>query len=103
MLLIVTDGEIAYVSFDKLFLSSLRTATDRERVIRDFDATVAALVAASRCALSIVIVGVGEADFSNMKALDSVRFFYCCLHGVIMLVADAAVGRCFIVLSGSSC
>ena len=48
ILLIITDGEIA-----------------------DFDATVEALVEASRCPLSIVIVGVGDADFTSMKGLDS--------------------------------
>ena len=54
ILLIVTDGEIA-----------------------DFDATVAALVDASSCPLSIVIVGVGDADFTNMRGLDSDEALLC--------------------------
>ncbi|TMW56857.1 hypothetical protein Poli38472_006867 [Pythium oligandrum] len=40
-------------------------------VIMDMDATVEAIVAASHLPLSIVIVGVGNADFSAMDALDA--------------------------------
>ena len=47
VLLIITDGEIM-----------------------DMDATVNALVRASRTPLSLVIVGVGDADFTAMNALD---------------------------------
>ncbi|KAJ3280419.1 hypothetical protein HK104_000671 [Borealophlyctis nickersoniae] len=47
ILLIVTDGEIT-----------------------DMDSTIRAIVAASPLPLSIVIVGVGDADFSNMRYLD---------------------------------
>ena len=39
-------------------------------VITDFEATKEAIVAASGLPLSIIIVGVGEADFSAMEALD---------------------------------
>jgi hypothetical protein len=48
VLLIITDGEIM-----------------------DMDATVNALVRASRMPLSLVIVGVGDADFAAMAALDA--------------------------------
>ena len=47
----------------------LTLMTDGE--IDDMPATVAAVVAASRLPLSIIIVGVGSADFSCMVALDS--------------------------------
>ncbi len=39
-------------------------------VINDMDATIAAIVAAADLPLSIMIVGVGEADFSMMDTLD---------------------------------
>lgn len=39
--------------------------------INDTDATIAAVIAASRLPMSIVIVGVGAADFSAMHVLDS--------------------------------
>ena len=48
VLLIITDGEIS-----------------------DLDKTIDAIVTASALALSIIIVGVGNADFSNMHHLDS--------------------------------
>ena len=34
-------------------------------------ATIAAIVAASRLPISIIIIGVGSADFSSMAALDA--------------------------------
>ena len=40
-------------------------------VINDFDNTKAAIIEASSEPLSIVIVGVGAADFSQMHQLDS--------------------------------
>ena len=40
-------------------------------VITDFAETKAAIVAASRLPLSIIIVGVGRADFSAMEELDA--------------------------------
>jgi len=40
-------------------------------VINDLDATIDAVIAASNQPMSIVIVGVGAADFSEMNALDS--------------------------------
>lgn len=40
-------------------------------VINDMEQTKAAIVAASRLPLSIVIIGVGPADFKDMDALDS--------------------------------
>lgn len=40
-------------------------------MVNDLDQTIAAVVAASYTPLSIVIVGVGSADFSGMHALDS--------------------------------
>ncbi len=40
-------------------------------VINDQDATIAAIVEASAQPLSIIIIGVGAADFSEMSALDS--------------------------------
>ena len=52
-----------------LTYSVLLIITDGE--IMDMDATVNALVRASRTPLSLVIVGVGGADFSAMHALDA--------------------------------
>jgi hypothetical protein len=40
-------------------------------VVNDLEQTIAAVVAASFTPLSIVIVGVGSADFAEMHALDS--------------------------------
>ena len=40
-------------------------------MINDFDNTKAAIIEASSDPLSIVIVGVGSADFSQMTQLDS--------------------------------
>jgi hypothetical protein len=40
-------------------------------VINDFDSTKAAIIQASSAPISIVIVGVGSADFSQMTQLDS--------------------------------
>jgi hypothetical protein len=40
-------------------------------VINDQDATIQAIVHASAEPLSIIIIGVGSADFSEMSALDS--------------------------------
>ena len=40
-------------------------------VITDMDQTCAAIVEASRLPMSIIIVGVGAADFSAMEFLDS--------------------------------
>ena len=42
----------------------------RAGVINDMDATIASIVAAADLPLSILIVGVGEADFSMMDTLD---------------------------------
>lgn len=42
-------------------------------VINDMDATKQALIAASHDPLSVIIIGVGPADFSDMRALDSDR------------------------------
>ena len=39
--------------------------------IDDMQATIAAIVAASRLPLSIIIIGVGSADFSCMTELDA--------------------------------
>eukprot|EP00835_Amoeboradix_gromovi_P001861 NODE_94_length_21515_cov_0.130417.p11 type:complete len:148 gc:universal NODE_94_length_21515_cov_0.130417:719-276(-) len=46
----------------------LMITTDGE--ITDMDATVDVIIDACNCPLSIVIVGVGNADFSKMKLLD---------------------------------
>ena len=40
-------------------------------VITDMDTTIRAIVRARKLPLSIVIVGVGDADFTNMKILDA--------------------------------
>lgn len=40
-------------------------------VINDFDQTIAAIIDASQQPMSIIIIGVGSADFSDMKKLDS--------------------------------
>jgi hypothetical protein len=40
-------------------------------IITDLEQTIEAIVAASKLPLSIIIVGVGDADFSAMKTLDS--------------------------------
>ncbi len=40
-------------------------------VINDQDATIQAIVEASAQPLSIIIIGVGSADFSEMSVLDS--------------------------------
>ena len=40
-------------------------------MINDIDATIAAIIKASHYPLSILIVGVGNADFSTMQRLDS--------------------------------
>ena len=37
----------------------------------DMDTTIRAIVRARKLPLSIVIVGVGDADFTNMKILDA--------------------------------
>lgn len=39
--------------------------------INDLDATKAALVASSHQPMSVIIIGIGNADFSEMDALDS--------------------------------
>ncbi len=44
--------------------------TDGE--IHDMDATKDSIVAASLLPLSIIIVGVGNADFTNMNILDGI-------------------------------
>jgi hypothetical protein len=77
VLLIITDGEIM-----ARFCCALRhlacicaPAHALTRITRttpqDMDNTVNALVRASRAPLSLVIVGVGDADFSAMAFLDS--------------------------------
>ena len=40
-------------------------------IITDFEDTKAAIVSASELPMSIIIVGVGDEDFSAMEALDS--------------------------------
>merc|ERR1711994_653745 len=40
-------------------------------IITDLDATMASIIAASNLPLSIIIIGVGNEDFSAMEALDS--------------------------------
>lgn len=40
-------------------------------VINDLDASISSIVTASSLPLSIIIIGVGSADFSDMSALDS--------------------------------
>ena len=50
MLLIITDGEI-----------------------NDMDATREALVQAAQQPISIIVVGVGSANFASMKQLDSMK------------------------------
>lgn len=40
-------------------------------MINDFDETKDAIIRASHLPLSIIIVGVGDADFSEMDVLDS--------------------------------
>lgn len=54
-------GELAY--------TILLIITDG--IINDMEQTKAAIVSASLLPLSIIIVGVGDADFSNMRELDS--------------------------------
>jgi hypothetical protein len=40
-------------------------------MINDMEETKAAIIAASALPISIIIIGVGSADFSGMEALDS--------------------------------
>ena len=40
-------------------------------MIDDIDYTINALVEASFLPISVIIIGIGEADFSNMKVLDA--------------------------------
>merc|ERR1712066_1133772 len=40
-------------------------------IITDFDATMVAIIKASSLPVSIIIVGVGDSDFTEMNALDS--------------------------------
>jgi hypothetical protein len=39
-------------------------------MINDTESTVASLVAASRTPLSVIIIGIGNADFNGMQVLD---------------------------------
>jgi len=68
-------------SSNKLY-SVLMILTDG--IITDMDQTVDAIVEAADEALSIVIIGVGNADFSNMEVLDGddaiVWKLYNCLY-----------------------
>merc|ERR550517_797605 len=48
---------------------SLTTAT--EATVVDMEATMVAIIKASSLPVSIIIVGVGDADFTEMNALDS--------------------------------
>ncbi|GBG84778.1 hypothetical protein CBR_g39155 [Chara braunii] len=59
----------AHMREGRLKYSVLLIITDG--IINDMESTMDALVAASRLPLSILIVGVGSADFSRMVALDS--------------------------------
>ena len=42
-------------------------------IINDMDSTIESIVAASALPLSVLIVGVGNADFSQMEGLDGDR------------------------------
>ena len=55
--------------------------TDGE--ITDMDSTITTLVHASTLPLSVVIVGVGNSDFSSMKALDADDHALTDRHGVV--------------------
>ena len=46
-------------------------------IITDFEETKSAIVAASELPMSIIIIGVGEEDFSAMKALDGDKGKFC--------------------------
>jgi hypothetical protein len=72
VLLVLTDGCAARSPFptDK----NTPRPTDQPpllRVITDMDQTISAVVAASGLPLSIIIVGVGSADFTAMERLDA--------------------------------
>ena len=69
----ILDASIQAVSagfqMNKMVYSILLILTDG--LITDFNQTVSAIVRASRLPMSIIIVGVGNEDFSSMDALDS--------------------------------
>lgn len=64
ILLILTDGQI-----NGTVLSLYYIDTNREVV--DMDQTILQVIRGSSLPMSIIIVGVGSADFSSMEALDS--------------------------------
>jgi Copine len=80
VLLIITDGERGSVSCVAVPLVGevFSWACVFPGVINDMDATIASIVAAADLPLSILIVGVGSADFSMMETLDGdeVRLSY---------------------------
>lgn len=59
--------DISFLCLQQYFVLLIIT----DGVITDMDQTQAAIVAASRLPMSIIIVGVGGADFSAMEFLDS--------------------------------
>jgi hypothetical protein len=79
---LITAAAQAAASAAGLSYHVLLIITDGE--IMDLDATVNALVRASHAPLSLVIVGVGDADFGAMAALDSD-------HGMLRGSAGVAV------------
>lgn len=75
---------MTYVCVSLQQYSVLLILTDGE--ITDFDQTKDAIVRASRLPLSIIIVGVGPADFKAMELLDGD-------NGVLKSTAGEAVAR----------
>jgi hypothetical protein len=72
VLLIITDGAImARALRSCLHLRICVCADTHRRRPQDMDQTVNAVVRASRLPLSLIIVGVGSADFSSMVSLDA--------------------------------
>lgn len=74
VLLILTDGVINVCGRGAAIVIATRRVTRAFR--QDMDATVERLVTASTLPLSIIIVGVGDADFSAMEYLDAGALAY---------------------------
>lgn len=64
ILLILTDGQINGTS-----ISTLCNKTNKK--VTDMDQTILQIIRGSSLPMSIIIVGVGSADFSSMETLDS--------------------------------
>jgi copine 5/8/9 len=71
VLLIITDGRFGVVRLPLSGRSLICVwGVFAQGVINDMDATVEALVAAADLPISVLIVGVGQADFTQMNILD---------------------------------